>query len=361
MKVLMINRPNWQSSPGGDAVQMLQTAAELRKLGVEVEILGSTKNVDPSSYDLLHLFNIIRPEFLIEYIDLGIPFVVSTIYVDYRETDLHTRGPVFKLLHNVVGKFGIEYIKVIARHFSGKSRAPFTYIKQGQRGSIKAILQGASGLLPNSQSEANRILADFPQADQIQLIRRIPNGIDTKTFINEPKTERQGVLCVARFEHLKNQLNLIRAIQQTELKLTLVGDPSPNQAGYYQQCVSEVAKTPDQIQIINALPSEKLPELYAKSKVHVLPSWFETTGLVNLEAAAAGCQVVISSKGDTHEYFKDLAFYCDPASVSSIQSAIQQAYETPVDPNLKKHILAHFTWSIAAEKTLEAYKEVING
>ena len=44
-----------------------------------------------------------------------------------------------------------------------------------------------------------------------------------------------------------------------------------------------------------------------------LPSWFETPGLAALEAALAGCSVVITPFGSTREYFGDLVEYARPA------------------------------------------------
>jgi glycosyltransferase involved in cell wall biosynthesis len=67
--------------------------------------------------------------------------------------------------------------------------------------------------------------------------------------------------------------------------------------------------------------------------VHVLASWFETTGLVSLEAAMMDCNVVVTKKGDTVEYFSDMAYYCEPDDINSIRNAIEKAYNNPVIQN----------------------------
>ncbi len=94
--------------------------------------------------------------------------------------------------------------------------------------------------------------------------------------------------------------------------------------------------------------------------MHVLPSWFETTGLSSLEAAAMGCNLVITRKGDTEEYFGDMAYYCEPDDISSIREAVLNAYSAPKNPKLKDHILENYTWNKTAEQTLNAYKTVLN-
>ena len=70
-----------------------------------------------------------------------------------------------------------------------------------------------------------------------------------------------------------------------------------------------------------------LRSAYAAARVHALPSWIETCGLVSLEAALAGCNVVVSTAGHELEYFRDLAYYCDPANPASIRRAVVQAIE----------------------------------
>ena len=102
------------------------------------------------------------------------------------------------------------------------------------------------------------------------------------------------VLCVARIEGIKNQYNLIRALNDTAYKLILIGDAAPNQKGYYRQCKKIAAAN---ISFLDYLPQEQLVDHYAAAKVHVLPSWFEVCGLSSLEAAAMGCRLVITDNG----------------------------------------------------------------
>jgi len=99
--------------------------------------------------------------------------------------------------------------------------------------------------------------------------------------------------------------------------------------------------------------------LYKAAKVHVLPSWFETTGLSSLEAGAMGCNIVVTRKGDTEEYFKDMAYYCEPDDVESIRNAVLQAYTNPVNPYLQDYIFSHYTWKDTAEQTLQAYQLIL--
>ena len=74
-------------------------------------------------------------------------------------------------------------------------------------------------------------------------------------------------------------------------------------------------------------------------------SWFETTGLSSLEAAALGCNIVITNKGDTKEYFGDQAWYCDPSSPDSIRRAVDEAAASGSNGALQKKIVSEYTWA----------------
>ncbi|MNL46427.1 hypothetical protein D3C87_1691360 [compost metagenome] len=91
-----------------------------------------------------------------------------------------------------------------------------------------------------------------------------------------------------------------------------------------------------------------------------MPSWFETTGLSSLEAAIMDCNIVVTRKGDTEEYFQDLAFYCEPDNVSSIKNAVIKAFNEPCRDSLKELILKEYVWEKTAEETLKAYNLVLN-
>jgi glycosyltransferase involved in cell wall biosynthesis len=211
-------------------------------------------------------------------------------------------------------------------------------------------------LLPNSKSEYERLSRAYNIQKRYEII---PNGIDKNLFrpgISEIQRDEQLILCVARIEGRKNQLNLIRAIAHTPYRLVLIGAVATNQTDYYEQC--KQAAGPN-IEFIDFLEQKLLLDYYRKAKVHVLPSWFETTGLSSLEAAAMGCNIVITRKGDAYEYFENDAYYCDPESTDSIFRAIDQAARNKIPLELSSKVLNQFTWEIAAKKTMEAYFDIL--
>lgn len=356
LRVALISRSTLYTVPGGDTVQAVQTARQLTELGVCVDIKLSSETIQYQLYDLLHFFNIIRPADILFHIRKAKkPYVVSTILVDYSEYDQQHRDGLGRLLGHL-SPDGVEYVKTIARCVLGKDTLTSpSYLWRGQRRSILHILDRAQMILPNSESEYRRLMKAYPCDVKYQVV---PNGIDPRLFQYDGNVERDTnlVICVARIEGVKNQLNLIRALNNTRFKLILIGNHSPNQAGYYHECRNIAAAN---IEFIDHLPQPELVDYYSRAGVHVLPSWFETTGLSSLEAAAMGCNVVITDKGDTREYFGDDAFYADPADADSIRKAIEQACGAGHKPNLREKILQKYTWAQAANCTLAAYQQIV--
>lgn len=351
MKVVIISRSTLFSSPGGDTTQIKETAKALRNFGVVVDIRLADETIDYEAYDLIHFFNIIRPNDIIRHTkQANLPFVVSTIFVDYQEFEKISRKGLAGLLNKILSANQIESIKAIARGIKKQEKFPmFRYLVQGHKRSVQEIIRRASVLLPNSNSEYQRLQRAYGIDKRFVVV---PNGIDTTKFFFKENIHRDIVLCVARFEPLKNQLNLIRALKGTSYQLYLIGSASKNHSEYLQACKQEANEN---VHFVEHIKQEELVQYYQRAKVHVLASWFETTGLSSLEAAAIGCNLVITSKGDTTDYFKNNAFYCEPDDPVSIGAAINEAFNSPINPDFSKYIADNFNWKTAAEKTLEGY------
>jgi len=355
----MIVRNNMYSSPGGDTIQVDMTAKYLRMLDINVEIKLANSKIEYSNYDLIHFFNIIRPDDILLHTKENIPFVISTIFVDYSEYEKLKRTGITKWLFKYFRPGSIEYIKALARWAKNGDKIKSSYyFWNGHDKSMKYLLARSKMLLPNSNSEYMR-LSRYLKMDAPH--KKIVNAIDPLIFnLNTEANEsyRDHIICVGRIEGRKNQLNLIKALIDTEVKLTIIGQPSPNHINYYNAC-KQLASQAKNIFFLDHISHNELIKIYKAAKVHVLPSWFETTGLSSLEASVMECNIVVTKKGDTEEYFKDLAFYCDPDDIDSIRNSVLQAYKSDVDLRLRDLILNDYIWEKAAWETSEAYKTVL--
>lgn len=365
MRVLFQSRQTLFSVPGGDTVQILKTAEALRSLGCHVDV-STDLQPDLESYDLVHLFNLIRPqEVYLQALNAkrqGKKVALSTIYVSYAEYERNARRGLGGLAACCLSEPQLEYLKVLARAVKNREMNPGTMalLSNGFKRLQRQVLDMVDILLPNSDSEMARVRADFPAVASKPWFS-VPNAVDADQFgLSEPLApeDREGVICVARIEGRKNHLNLVRAMNGLPWSLTIIGQPAPNHLGYFREV--QQAAGPN-VQFVGPFDHEQLPAYYRAARVHCLISWFETTGLSSLEAGVAGCNLVITDKGDTRDYFGDHAFYCEPDDVASIRSAIIRAYESPIDLHLRHRILTRYNWQQAGEVTLRGYLRALGG
>lgn len=359
MKVAFVSRDTLFSGKGGDTIQILKTAEYLQDLGVEVDIFKASEKIDYEQYDILHGFNVIRPADLIDHFEnfKGIK-VLSTIYVDFYEYELKARKGVAGMIFRTIGKDATEYLKACLRWVKNRDHSlSRRYLFHGHRKCVKKLIKLSDLLLPNSHSEYKRLSNDYSVSARYHIV---PNAIDPKIFspvIPSPVRNNRLVICVARIEGPKNQLNLIRALNNTGFELILIGKPAPNHLTYYEQCRTEAASN---VSFVSDMPQEDLINYYQTAQVHAMPSWFETTGLSSLEAAAMGCNLVISAKGDTREYFGEHATYANPEDVQSIFNAVNEAAKKPFDEKFRNKIYSEYIWEKTAAATLAAYKTCLN-
>jgi len=328
-------RDDYRKNLAGDSIQMMKTREYLQKLGVKVDI-SSQYGVNLEKYDIVHIFNLMRAKepyrFAQNAMDRKKPYVLSTIYWTVKSYENDGSNA------NISG--------LTSEWWSKYNRAR------------SELLSNASALLPNSHMEMRIIERDFSITKKYFVV---PNCSD-RAFYNAAPDRfiseyglKDFVLCVGRISYRKNQLSLIKALKDTNLRLVLIGPKSNDD--YFEACKKH---TDGKVLFIDKMQHNELGSAYAAAKVHVLPSWFETPGLTSLEAGLAGCNIVTTEKGSTREYFKDLADYCSPSSPESIRKAVINAYNKPRNNKLRNHILRNYTWETAAQKTLEAYEYVLN-
>jgi glycosyltransferase involved in cell wall biosynthesis len=373
----MVNTPAAPRFRGGDLTQMRKTAEALRALGVEVAE-SFEPLPDGRGCDLAHVFNLrtvdVTPGQVRHLRESGLPVVLSPIYLDPSVALWATRA-----IRNI---FAAEREEDQLARLLGELRNRTLRIELAEGGTMTAegrnwprpdygllqheVLRHVEHLLPNSYLELHALHRTLGAAQLPFSV--VPYAADPGLFLEPdpaPFVERYGlsdfVLQVGRIEASKNQLLLAYALREAGLPLVLVGGSF--QLEYLEWCRRH---GPADLHVVPHLQPEELASAYAAARVHALPSWIETCGLVTMEAALAGCGVVASTAGYEVEYYRDLARYCDPADVGSIRDAVLSAWdshdaETGRRERLRALILTEYTWERAARITLDAYRRVLEG
>jgi len=368
IKVLMLTRPDAQTVPGGDTVQMVETKAELEQLGVQVIIGDQLSKSAFYQYNLIHIFNwqMLHNfyENLNEVSNKRNAVVLSPIF-------WHQSGHWFD---------GAAKNKIVWRHLNqvlGAKRARSIYEwwqltkfrRTGDGQKLRREILLTDRLLPNSKTELAYLENTLGIRNRLQKRSTVVrNAIKQSHFDpipqpNQPfydKYHLEGfVLQVARIQAAKNQFRLIEALFDLPVPIVFIGQPSPYEPEYVKQC-EELARRRGNVYFLGQLPFEEVAGIYVLAGVHVLPSWRETPGLASLEAGAAGCRLVSTRIGSAQEYFGENAWYCDPGDMYSIRRAVTSALSSPPQTALRDLILACYTWREAAKDTLEGYYQAIH-
>lgn len=358
-------RQNVFDLSGGDTTQMLKTKEALENMGIEVD-LSLDLRPDVSDYDVVHLFNLTRvQETYIQAINAkssGKPLVISTIYWPVNEYEGNASKGLRGFLGRHLGVDSMERLKALGKFIlRGERSEGARYLITHSYSSMQAeILRMCDVFLPNAISEMREIEKHLGFTSNNVVV--VPNAVDTssiETALADESTEFKKyhgwIVCVGRIDARKNQLNLIRALDGTDYHAVFVGKKSPGHKKYADMVVNLIESNPN-LDYIESLTNTDVYKLCKECRVSVLPSWFETPGLASLEAAAMGCNVVVSPKGTTRDYFGDDALYCDVEDPASIRECIEQAMHATPNQELQKRILKDYSWEMAAQKTLEGYR-----
>jgi glycosyltransferase involved in cell wall biosynthesis len=343
-------------------------------MGVDAKI-SPELTPDLNDIDAVHLFGIVRPqETWLQARNArrqGKPVFLSTVYCDFWEFERMARsGPVGWIARHS-NRDVMEALKAAGRGLNNRewSRGSLALFFLGFSRMQREVVALSSLLLPDSRSEWMRICQDLALDPADNRVTVVPNGFDTSTLaaiiadeVPPPHLAHFAncVLCVARIEGRKNQPHLIEAVRGTDITLVLAGPATGNQSRYVKR-VQDAANALENVYVLDAVTPEEKAWLYSLAQVHVLPSWMETTGLSSLEAAVAGCAIVVSPNGDTYDYFGDDVEYCDPSSPSSIREAILRAQARGPSDTLARRIRSNYTWERSAQATYNAYLRVLDG
>ncbi len=338
-------------------MQMLRTGEQLEQMGVTIT-LDNSEELDVAGYDVVHVFNTLAmPAAYYQILNAkrqGTPVVYSTIYWNVAKMPqpksanaAKRRAAANALIRRVTGR------ELVSR--AAHARSVSVWLQQ------EAALLASDCLLPNAETELAQIRESFPRVRNTA--RVIPNGVSEDIATGSADRFRAStgitgdfVLCLANISPRKNQFRLAQACRSLGLPLVLVGGCNEANSGYLKQCKEAGG---DRLTYLGPVPHSATKDCIAACRVHVLASELETPGLATLEAAACGKSIVVCDRGSVREYVGEEAHYCDYLSMRSIRNALRSAWESSGSEKLANRVLTEFTWRRAAEKTLAAYREVL--
>ncbi len=219
------------------------------------------------------------------------------------------------------------------------------------------IMRSCDLVVSPTKQEAVAIKSLYPDVRVIA----IPHGVDTRRF-TPSQNGHKNILFVGRVDPIKGIHFLIDALRhmKSDVGLTLVGG-SPKDTGNFKSVQTYAAGLP--VDFVGQVRHDRLSEYYSKTSMLVVPSHYESFGLVGLEAMASGRPVVGFSHTGLQETVGDDAGILVKMGARSLAGAIEilsRGYELRQRMGIigRKKALA-FDWSHIANKYKTTYERII--
>src|SRR5690606_14888681 len=199
----------------------------------------------------------------------------------------------------------------------------------------------------------------------LEKIVLVNNGIDDfwidNSFIPEQNKETNNLrlLYVGRLVKRKNLLMLIDAIkilrqEFSGLTLHIVGS-----GGIYEKEVQSKVKSNSDFVTIQSVIKDKedLMQVYRKHDAFVMPSFYETFGLVYLEALSQGIPVLFAKGDGIDGLFPDhsVGESADPRDLDSVTASLRSLIKNVNIYKIDSIDFEKFRWKNVADKFMDVY------
>ena len=332
MKVLFDHQLPFALAHGGLRIQIERTKSALEAAGVEVEYLRWWDAAQRG--DIIHFFGRANPSHIEFAHAKGMKYVMSDLLTGQgsrTRTQLRVQSALEKFLRAIV---------------------PPTFLANFRWDSYTAA--DAVVVLTAWEAEIVRILFGTPT----RRLHIVPNGVEPE-FFRRPGVEEirdEELVCTATITGRKRVLELAEAAILAKVPVRVLGAPYGKNDPYFLKFVRLAGQHPDLVRYAGPVHDRgELACIYNKARGFVLLSTMESLSLSALEAAAAGCPLLLSDLPWARCTFGDNATYCPLANTERTAEKLQdfhrQAPRLPVPPPPS-------TWDAVAGQLVAIYRNL---
>ena len=227
----------------------------------------------------------------------------------------------------------------------------------------KRPLDRAKGIVYVSEATKNVVHEIHGGTQKPQKV--IYNGFKGEFSTETERPQSIYLVFVGRLHPIKGLDALIQAMPEVNkfIKLVLVGD-GPMRSELERLIRKEDLR--ERVILTGALPKEEAMAWMEKGFALILPSYFETQGIVLLEANAKKVPVLAGYAGGMKEVVIDNynGLFFEPGNPQDIAQKINQLYESPdyqkrLGENGQKLVKERFHWDLIGKQTEEYYYKVL--
>jgi len=329
MRIAYILSNSSISPTNGVVSQALTWKSGLELLGHEVILIDMWKKNDWAKFDIIHFFgfSIYMRDFIIGMYNINSNIIVSPI--------LDPNYSIFKL--KLYSLWGSSKLNLTNPYYG-----------------LASIKNKVKGFLVRSDFEKKYMVSGFgiePSYCQIVPLS-FGRSLDTRYVKKENFCLHISLLADDR----KNVQRLIQAAKKFNFKLILGGLTRNKEE--LNKVLGWISGHTN-IDYIGFVTNDELADLYSRAKVFALPSICEGVGIVALEAASMGCDIVMTNVGGPKEYYNNLAKFVNPYNVDDIGNAVVEFLNGDTfQPNLKTHIDDKFSLLSVSKKLSSIYSNI---
>lgn len=243
------------------------------------------------------------------------------------------------------------------------SKTPDKQIKVWLDNKAKAIA-GASRIMCVSENTKKDLLKHYSFVDE-SIVKVVHHGIYTYAGNYIENKYGDYILFVGTRESYKNFDLCIKSLKTVlnkypDIKIICTGKQFTTAEIQYIESLG----IKNNVINVGYVKDNELASLYHHAMLFIFPSLYEGFGIPILEAFVNNCPACIADASCFPEIGGDAVSYFNPTDEKSITDAVINIIEDPDYANSLRHKGLErsklFTWSQAANKVMECYKEAIN-
>lgn len=310
----------------GVKMQAESWAKSIIEMGHLVDLISPWGHYNWIEYDIIHFFGFGTWLYYVERIhNKSRASIVMSPIIDTNRN---------WYLHKLASYCGIDFLHMTSPLYS-----------------FRKSMKYFSMYYVRSLYEKEYLVKSFGVSDEcielVPLASRLP--IVEKEYVKERFCLHVSILSAEG----KNVRRLISAAIKYGFDLVLAGS-----CGAKEFCdhLRQIVREHKNIKYLGYVSEDDLISLYSRASVFALPSVFEGVGMVALEAAMYGCDVVITNRGAPKEYYGQLAYIVNPYSVDDIGKSILSALDgATFQPELRNHLLAKYANDALMQRLVDSY------
>jgi D-inositol-3-phosphate glycosyltransferase len=279
-------------------------------------------------------------------------------------------------------RWGVPHVAMFHTLGEVKSRARVSEHETEPRIAAERAIARAADRIVVAGSDERQQLVRLYGADAGR-ISVVPCGVNLELFQPVAKEEARAqlglreddriLLFVGRIEPLKGVDILLGAAAQVQsdsdcFVLVIGGDSSARQGemAHLRSLAAELGIA-EHVNFLGAVDHEKLPLFYSAADVCVVPSFYESFGLVALEAMACGTPVVASRVGGLAVTVRDgetgylIPWRCPEPFAERIELLLGNEELRRAFGKSAREEVERYRWGNVADAVLQIYGEVIAG